>query len=194
MLAASPKLKSLNFNVMSVRGIDALKGKKTIKSLHLREVTDFRGAYLAGLTGLQELELEDVEGWTTADLTELKTLTKLTLSCKKLSDVSFLGIMTKLKEFECHVKADDESGLSALAGLLKLASFIYPVSDVSVYKDCKALTSIGLTPDVKSGFEIFEGSQVRSFTVIGKISDSKLDKMNDNLSKYVQIFSYGSIG
>lgn len=42
------------------------------------------------------------------------------------------------------------------------------------------------------GFEVFEGSSVNSFTLIGDVAEGEPEKVREQMKKYVEILSWGS--
>jgi Protein involved in beta-1,3-glucan synthesis len=194
VLKTSPKLKEINVNYMDADGLVELSSLSTLKVLGLIQTTGLTEGFLSKFSKLQELRIEKIyDGWTVEELGSLKNLKKLELKVKDLSNLDFLEVLLKLKEFECHYKALDEKGLANLVKLTKLTSFEYPVKDISIYKGCDNLTNVGFAPDVKGDFSIFEGGKVSSFMVCGKTTDLKMKSIAKNMNKYVKIWSYGNV-
>lgn len=191
-LASSPKLKSLGLNVMSGKGLDKLSGIKALKSLGLREISDISENDIAGFKKLQELEIESMEIGDVSFISDMKGIKILGLGSMELDNLDFLANLSKLTEFTLAKKAKDESGLLKIKDMPKLISFEYPVSDISIYKACPSITSVGFAPEVeKNGdFSVFDGSKVSSFTVCGSTDDKLLDKIYKKMKKYTNIFSY----
>lgn len=195
-LASSPKLKELSLNVMSGKGLEQLSGIKTLKEVSIREVKDIDAKSLAVFVNLQKLNIEKMNITDAGFVSNMKGLKILNLKSEELDNLDFLPSLTKLSEFTLQRKAKDEKGLLAINNLTKLGSFIYPVTDINVYKDCKSLTSVGFAPEVKNldNFEVFEGSNVTSFTVCGTTDKNDAEVIFTKIGKYTKICSYGSIG
>lgn len=191
-LAQAPNLKELSLNIMSVEGLAELKGIKTLKSLRLRNVTDFELQELAAFTGLQELGIEAMELHDGKFLGKLKNLKKLELNRHTMDNLDFLGSLTKLTEFHLAGPAKNEDGLSEVRALVKLKEFIYPVKDLSIYKGHPTLEKVGIAVGVVQGFEAFEGSKVNGFTILGNVTDEEREEAKRQMERYVKIYSYGS--
>lgn len=192
VLSAAPKLKELSINVMDGAGLSALKDIKTLKCLNIRKITGVDEKTLSGFTKLQELSIEDMDIHDASFIGNMVGMKKLELGRLQLNDLDFLKNLKKLTEFELAMNAADETGLSALGSLTKLKSFIYPVRDLSIYKGHPSLIKVGFAKDVDKGFEVFAGSPVNSFTVIGTMDDNHGEQIRKEMEKYVNISSYGS--
>lgn len=192
VLSKAPALKELELNIMSVAGLPELKGLKSLRSLRLRKVTDFALEELTGFTGLWELGYDNGEKHGGIFLEKLKNLKRLDLHHNTLDNLDFLAGLTKLTQFHLAESAGNEDGLAAVRGLANLKEFIYPVKNLSVYKGHPALESIGMAAGVRHGFEAFEGSRVKCFTVLGRASDEELESVRKQMEKYVKIYSYSS--
>lgn len=191
-LAQAPNLKELSLNIMSGEGLAELKGIKTLKSIHLRKVTDFELQELAAFTGLSELGIESMELHDGTFLGNLKNLKKLDLNRHTMNDLDFLRSLTKLTEFRLASPAENEDGLSEVRALVKLKEFIYPVKDLSIYKGHPTLEKIGIAAGVVQGFDAFEGSKVNGFTIFGNVTDEERKETKRQMERYVKIYSYGS--
>lgn len=192
VLSKATSLKELGLNVMSAAGISELKGMKTLKRLQLRKVTDFELGELAGFTGLWELDIDNVGEHGEAFLGKLKNLKILNLHDNVMDNLDFLACLANLTEFHLVKPAVNEAGLSAVCRLSKLWEFIYPVKDLTVYKGHPALESIGMAAGITHGFEVFEGSKVNKFTVLGKATHEELEEIKKQMERYVKIYTYVS--
>lgn len=191
-LAGASSLKELGLNVMSGAGLKALSGLTALKSLRVRALTDIRVEELSAFSDLQELSIEDMGLRKAVFLGGLKNLKKLDLHDSELTDLDFLKNLTKLTEFTLTRPAENEDGLLAVSELGKLKEFIYPVKDLSIYKGVKVLERAGMAEDITGGFEVFEGSRVNSFTLIGKsLSGERVrercDEVTQQMKRYVKI-------
>lgn len=192
VLSKAPSLKELGLNEMSVRGLSGLKEMKSLKSLQFRQVTDFDMEELAEFTELWELNINHTEKYQGAFLRKLKKLKKLDLHYSSIADLDFLSGLTELTEFHLAKSAIDEAGLLVVCRLPKLKKFIYPVKDLSIYKGHSVLESIGMVAGVTHGFEVFEGSSVNQFTVVGKVTHEELEEIKKQMERYVKIYTYMS--
>lgn len=192
VFSKAPNLKELSLNIMSAKGLMQLSELKTLKRLHLRSVTDFELKDLTAFQGIEELNIEDMELHDGAFLGELKNLKRLDLGRHTLENLDFLRSLTKLMTFHLAKAAEDEDGLSAVGTLVKLKEFIYPVKNLSIYKNHPALNKIGMAPGVFLGFEAFEGSKVNGFTILGNVTDEEREEIKRQMERYVKIYSYGS--
>lgn len=191
-LAGASGLKELGLNVMSGAGLEALSGLTALKSLSVRALTDIRAEELSAFTALQELSVENMGLRNAAFLGGLKNLKKLDLHNSELTDLDFLKNLTKLTEFTLTRPAENEDGLLAVSELGKLKEFIYPVKDLSIYKGVKVLERAGMADDITGGFEVFEGSRVNSFTLIGNSLPGervreRCNEITRQMEKYVKM-------
>ena len=189
--ADAPSLKELSLNVMSGAGLAGLSGLKSLKSLRIRALTDVRIEELSAFTAIQELCIEDMGLRDASFIGGLNNLKKLDLCGSELMDLDFLKNLTKLTEFNLTKPAEREDGLSAVSELTKLKEFIYPVRDISIYKGQGTLERVGMAASVTEGFEVFAGSKVESFTLLGDVADGQPERIKQQMEKYVKIRSWG---
>lgn len=195
-LVEAPKLKILSLNVMSGKGLEKLSTINTLKELNVRAVTDIDEKTIASFVKIQNLSIETMDITDVSFLSNMKGLKILNLYSLAVDNLDFLSSLSKLSEFTLREKAKDETGLVAIKNLSKLTSFIYPVTDITLYKDCMKLESVGFAPEVKhrDNFDVFEGSNIHSFTVCGKAEMHELKAIATKMEKYTFIQSYGGIG
>ena len=190
-LSGAPALKKLGVNAMSGAGLAQLSGLKSLKCLQVRALTDVEAEELASFPALQELRIEKMGLRDAAFIGGMKQLKKLDLWDSELADLDFLKNLTRLTEFHLTRHAENEDGLAAVSGMSRLRDFIYPVRDLSVYKGSSALQHVGMAAGVTEGFEIFEGSGVSSFTLIGDVAEGEPEAVKEQMEKYVKILSWG---
>lgn len=194
VLSESPGLKELGLNMMSGAGLAKLSGLKPLKRLQVRALTDIEIEELAPFTGLQELSIENMGLRDAAFIGGMKNLKKLDLYNSQLINLDFLSHLTKLTEFKLTKPAENEDGLSAVSRLPKLKEFIYPVKELSIYKGAGALERVGIEAGVTEGFEAFAGSRVISFTLLGNDPSAQMERVKQQMDKYVKLYSWGSQG
>lgn len=193
-LSGAPALKELGLNVMSGAGLAELSGLKPLKCLQVRALTDMETEELSSFTALQELRIENMGLRNAAFIGGMKSLKKLDLCNSELENLDFLKDLKKLTEFKLSKSADNEDGLAAVSGLTRLKEFIYPVKDLSIYEGLEALECAGMADSVTEGFEVFAGSRVSSFTLLGAESKRRLEEVRLQMEKYVKLYSWGAQG
>lgn len=191
-LSGAPALKELGLNVMSGAGLAQLGGLKPLKCLQVRALTDFNVGDLASFKSLQELRIEKMGLRDAAFLGGMKHLKKLDLWDSELADLDFLKELRALAEFHLTRPAENEDGLSSVSGLSKLKEFIYPVRNLAVYRGNSTLRHVGMAAGITEGFEVFAGSGVNSFTLIGAVAEGEPERVKEQMEKYVEIWSWGS--
>lgn len=218
-IARMPSLKELYLIRCTIVGTDvtALASSATLKRLSIGAVGD--PAALAGLAemrSLKELTVSGYEGFDTSVLSDFSRLESLCIQTGSVTDTSFLNGLRKLKkldldrsvpnnldflpslskltEFRLLKAAKDENGLSALRSLKKLTSFVYPVNRLEIYAGCSKLTEVGLSVDNDERYEVFKGSSVSSFMLLGTnaTNDDVIERVANKMEKYVSLSSYGA--
>ncbi|MFG6392809.1 MAG: hypothetical protein K1W24_01260 [Lachnospiraceae bacterium] len=197
-LCKAPSLTRLNLNETSTKGIASLQSVKSLKRLALwNNIKDIKFEDLSALQGLHTLEIyniHDKKQISSAFIKNLVNLRKLQLNHNILDNLDFLVKLPKLYKFCLLEPAKNEDGLMAVKDFTNLKEFIYPVKDLSIYKDCPGIKKIGIAPCVKSGFEALEGSQVNEFIICGSVSWQQVKKVAGYIEKYVKLECYGSQG
>lgn len=193
--AGLPKLKEIGVHEMSAAGLETLASIKTLKVLRMRNVTDLNEGMIATFTGLQELSVEKIKtGFKCDDIKPLKNLKVLEINGIEPKDLDFLANLTKLTSFTCYNKSKNEQGLKCIKDLKKLIEFVYPVSDITLYDGCEAISEIGVAPDVSGDFSVLKDSKVRSVMICGKINGLKMKMLMKKIEKYADIVSTGNVG
>ena len=193
--AGLPKLKEIGVHEMSAAGLETLASIKTLKVLRMRNVTDLNEGVIATFTGLQELSVEKIKtGFKCDDIKPLKNLKVLEINGIEPKDLDFLANLTKLTSFTCYNKSKNEQGLKCIKDLKKLIEFVYPVSDITLYDGCEAISEIGVAPDVSGDFSVLKDSKVRSVMICGKINGLKMKMLMKKIEKYADIVSTGNVG
>ena len=193
--AGLPKLKEIGVHEMSAAGLELLASIKTLKVLRIRNVTDLKEGVIATFTGIQELSVEKVNsGFKCDNIKLLKNLKVLKIEGIVPDDLDFLANLTKLTSFTSYSKSKNEQGLKCINDLKKLTEFVYPVSDITIYDGCEAISGIGVAPDVRGDFSVLKGCKVRSVMVIGKIGGPEMKNLMKKIEEYADIVSMGSVG
>lgn len=192
-LSGSPGLKKLIIVQMSADGLSGLSSLKSLKSLTLSAATDVVLEDLGEFTGLGELNMINMGLHDGAFIGKMKNLKKLNLDSHKMDNLDFLADLKKLTEFYLTETAQNEDGLSAVGGLKKLKEFTYPVKDLSIYKEHMTLKKAGMADCVRGGFEVFQGSGVTGFTMIGDATMKQAEIIADRMRRYVKLECYGCI-
>ena len=194
-LAASQTLKRLSVGAVGdPAALAGLAGMRSLKELTVSGYEGFDTSALSGFSMLESLCIQTNSVTDTSFLNGLKKLKQLDLDRSVPNDLDFLASLSKLTDFQLFNAARDESGLSALSSLKKLKSFVYPVKRLEIYADCPALTEVGLSVDNNERYEVFKGSSVSSFMLIGAdaMNDDVVERVADEMEKYVSLSSYGA--
>lgn len=187
-LSKAPALSRINLNRMSAEGLLELKGIKTLKRLNLGNVTDIKPEDITVFKNLRTLEIDNMDLHDCSFIGELPELRILDLNRHSLDNLDFLKMLPKLHKFMLQEAAGNEDGLAAISGMANLKEFIYPVKDLSVYKDCRKIEEIGIASSGVHGFEALEGSNVNGFTICGtERGNSRYhNEILENLRKYIK--------
>lgn len=194
VLASAPKLKEIGINDMAGDGLSSLQEIKSLKSLNVRKVNGIDEKSFSGFVKLQTLSLKDLDIHDGSFIGNMKSLKILNLDYLTMDNLDFLKNLTKLVEFELITPAANEDGLAIVQKLDKLKSFIYPVKNLEIYEGHPSLKTIGLSPDVTQGFEVFANSQVESFIICDMVSEQHMKQIEAEFERYVKINSFGCRG
>ncbi|MCI9078431.1 MAG: hypothetical protein HFH68_05810 [Lachnospiraceae bacterium] len=198
VLEGAPGLARINLHNMDASGLEELRGVENLKRLYLNNVTGFKLENLTRCENIFTLEIDD-SGWYDSDIiSRFVNLKKLCLYHGTIDNLDFLKVLPKLHKFLLPEPAGNEDGLTAISSLENLKEFIYPVKDLSVYKDCGKIEKIGIASSGVHGFEALEGSRVNGFTVCGSArrSSKYLNEISEKMQKYIKrpySCSYGYI-
>lgn len=187
-LEGAPALARINLHSMDAAGLEELHNIRNLKRLGLWNVTNFQLGNLTLYENLFTLEFDD-KNFNSGDvICKFVNLKKLYLYHSVMDNLDFLKMLPKLHKFMLREAAGNEDGLAAISGMANLKEFIYPVKDLSVYKDCRKIEQIGIASSGVHGFEALEGSNVNGFTICGtERGNSRYhDEILENLRKYIK--------
>lgn len=187
-LEGAPALARINLHNMCAAGLEELCGVKDLKRLCLYNVTDFKLENLTMYKNIFTLEIDN-SGWYDSDvISRFVNLKKLYLCHGTIDSLDFLKMLPKLHKFMLQEPAGNEDGLIAISSMANLKEFIYPVKDLSVYKDCRKIEKIGIASSGVHGYEALEGSNVDGFTICGtERGNSRYhSKIVENIKKYIK--------
>lgn len=193
-LSGAPALARINVYDMCAEGLTELYGLKKLKRIAIRNVTGIELESLEEFINLYTLEIDNMGLHDGTFIGKLVNLRRLDLHKHVMDNLDFLEQLPSLYKFNLLNAAKNEEGLMAVAGLSNLKEFIYPVKDLSIYRNLPKLEAAGMAPDVHNGFEVFAGSKVCRFVVCGKSSHKNNDRIAEQMKKYVRIYSYGNSG
>ncbi len=184
-------------DVANAQNLYKLTNLPRLKSLSIGSLSDFDPTIIGDFKNLITLKIDTMEIEDFSFINKLTKLKKLNLSRNRLKNLDFLFNLEQLEVFELLQVALDEEGLKAVPKLTKLKEFIYPVRNLEIYRDHPTLKNPGFVLNSGHSFEVFAGTKVDSFTLIGnenKITREDTNKVAEDMGHYVELFSYGSIG
>lgn len=187
-LRGAPALARINIHNMGAAGLEELSGVNNLRRLYLRNVTDFKLEKLTIYKNIFTLEIDNSGWYDSGIISRFVNLKKLYLYHDTIDSLDFLKKLPKLHKFMLIEPAGNEDGLITVSSMANLKEFIYPVKDLSVYKDCRKIKKIGIASSGVHGYEALEGSNVDGFTICGtERGNSRYhDKIVENIKKYIK--------
>jgi hypothetical protein len=124
-------------------------------------------------------------------LEKIKGLKSLTLNEVPLTNLNFLKYTTKLREFTMMYNVEDETALSELLNMRYLKIFQYPVPDITLYKNCPIIRSIGVDSSRVKSFDALDGmNTIREVFFHNLTSKKQFEEQLEEVKKHICIVSY----
>ena len=187
-LEGAPALARIDMHSMGAAGLEGLCGVKNLKRLYLNNVTDFKLENLTVYNNIFTLEIDNSVWYDSDIISKFVNLKKLYLYHGTIDSLDFLKNLPKLHRFMLPEPAENEDGLIAIKDMVNLKEFIYPVKDLSIYKDCQKIQKIGIASSGVHGYEALEGSNVDEFVICGtERGNSRYhNEITENIKKYIK--------
>lgn len=184
-------LRQLTLIGLPLKDIHKLKDIKKLTSLRLCRMNAIDSELIGTLKNLKELRLEEME---VGDLHYISNLSKLiTLELKQVTipHLSFLKGLRNLTFFETDSCAKDESHIMFSGELKKLKQFIYPVGDLSIFKNCMSLKQIGVDASRLKGLDDISECNIDGITIFHATSEEHAKSAVAEFKKHFKLQSYG---
>ena len=186
------KLKELTFRGMEMGSILWLSEIPSLRDLTLIEIYDIDYCELEQLPNLLRLYIEMTDVPSFEFLKKLKKLHTFELDRVPVSNLDFLYDLPKLKEFRMSYRATDEKALSCISSMKYMQSFLYPVRDIGIYKDCPKIKYIGLDGSYIHKFEVLKGKDsITSVFFFNCSSRQYFELESAKARKYLNLTSCG---
>lgn len=186
------KLKSITLGLMKLDGISCLAEIASLRDLTLRAVEGVAYAELVQFPKLLRLRILETEIPSFDFMKKLRNLKVLEFQKVPIGNLDFLYDVPRLREFEMRYRADDETALKCVSGMKYLQTFQYPVPDMSVYRGCAKIASIGIDSSRVGGFEALEGMETVTGVMFYNLeTKEKFERQLDEVRKYLKLRSYG---
>lgn len=186
------KLKELRFRGMKMGSILWMSEIPSLKNLALIEINDIDYSELEYLPNLLRLYIEQADVPSFDFLKKLKKLHTFELDMVPVNNLDFLYDLPKLKEFRMSYRTADEKALSCISNMKYLQSFLYPVRDISIYKDCPKIKYIGLDGSIIHKFKVLEGKDsITSVFFFNCSSQRYFERESAKAKNYLNLTSCG---
>ncbi len=189
------KLKKISLNVMKLDSILCLAEISSLRELSLRRIEGIDYDELEHFSKLQSLSLQETEVSSFDFIKKLKNLKVLEFNKVSIANLNFLYDLPKLKDFTMRYRAEDETALECISKMKNLQSFQYPVPDMSIYKECPKIYSIGVDSARVEGFDDLEGKEIITNVMFYNLETEKqYEQQLAEVKKYLDLSSYGYVG
>lgn len=184
-------MKELSLNIMEIESIKCLTDLKNLKDLSLRKIDKLNVEELSNFKSLEHLSLEELSIPNFDFINNLKSLKELCIDKIKIKDLSFLKNLTMLNKFIMRYKAEDERDLNFISNLKKIKEVQYPVSDMSIYKECPCIEEIGVDAENIFNIEMLKDTNIRSVMIYNASSKENVDNLISKIKSYIELNSWG---
>ena len=190
-LSSLSHLKELSLNIMEIESIKCLSDLRNLKDLSLRKIDKLNVEELSNFKSLEHLSLEELSIPNFDFINNLKSLKELCIDKIKIKDLSFLKNLTMLNKFIMRYKAEDERDINFISNLKKIKEVQYPVSDMSIYKECPCIEEIGVDAENIFNIEMLKDTNIRSVMVYNASSKENVDNLISKIKSYIELNSWG---
>ncbi|MBS5794080.1 MAG: hypothetical protein KIC92_04850 [Clostridiales bacterium] len=189
------KLKTIRLNVMKLDNILCLADIASLRELSIRRIEGINYEELEYFSKLQSLALQETEVSSFVFMKKLKNLKELEFNEVSIGDLNFLYDLPRLKEFTMRYRAEDETALNCISKMKYLQCFQYPVPDMSIYKECSKISSIGVDSARVQSFYELEGKKTITDVMFYNLETEKQYKQQlAEVNKFLDLRSYGYMG
>ncbi len=189
------KLKSITLGLMRMDSILCLAEIPSLRKLSFRGIEGIDYGELEHFPKLLGLCIQETEVPSFDFMKKLKKLNELELYKVPISNLDFLNDLPKLKEFTMRYKANDETALECVSNMRYLQTFQYPVPDMSIYKNCPKINSIGIDSSRVQNLSALEGKDTITDVFFYNLETKKqYEQLLGEVNKYLNLCSYGYMG
>ncbi len=189
------KLKKIALNVMRLDNISCLTQIASLQELSLRKIEGIDYEELGQFDKLQSLSIKETKIVSFDFIKKMKKLTVLEVDKVPVSNLNFLYDLPKLKEFNMPYRVEDEKALECIEHMKSLQRFQYPVADISIYRNCPKIKSIGIDSSQSQNFDVLAGKDTIDDVMFYYIdSEKQFEEQVEEISKYLDLSSYGCVG
>lgn len=190
-LSRMSNLKEVSLNGMEIESIKFLADLKNLKSLSLRKIDKLNVDELSDFKSLEHLTLDELNVSSLDFINNLKSLKELCINKIEVKNLSFLKNLTMLNRFIMRYKAEDEMDVNLISNLKKIKEVQYPVSDMSIYKECPCIEEIGVDAENIFNIEMLKDTDIRSVIVYNASSKEDVDNVISKIKNYIELESWG---
>ena len=190
-LARMSNLKEVTLNCMEIESIKFLSDLKNLKSLSLRKIDKLNVDELSEFKSLEHLTLDELNVPSFDFVNNLKSLKELCINKIDVKNLSFLKNLTILNRFIMRYKAEDEADIKLISNLKGIKEVQYPVSDMSIYKECPCIEEIGVDAENILNIEMLKDTNIRNVMVYNASSKESVDNVISKIKNYIELASWG---
>ena len=190
-LKTLPKLKTVILGIMPIRSIRCLSEIPTLRELSFRQMHDLDYSELQYFPKLLTLSIKETNITSLDFLEKIKGLKCLELNEIPLTNLNFLKYTKKLREFNMMYSVEDETALSELLNIRYLKTFQYPVPDMTLYRNCPIINSIGVDSSRVKNLDALAGMDtIREVFFYNLTSREQFEEQLAEVKKHLRLSSY----